>query len=416
MKNLFLLHDSAENKISYYYLAAFLILLPFDRFYSQLALAGFILHTLVHLNRGKLKNAFTVENLILSSIWFISLGGLLYTPYKDKAVDDILRQSAILLFPFFISASGFPVSRYKKKLLQLFALTCIIIILYLYAHAFYTIFYYKLSLSSLFNLVFINHNFSLPIGIHATYLSLYAGLSLVFLAFCFFNEPPGRSRILYSSGMIVLLAGLLQLASRSVLIATIFIFFAVFPLFLPKRVIRSRFIIVVFLIALLALTGVFSIDSFKRRFVTGLKNDLTETSLNNEQLEPRIIRWKFVMELIREKPFAGYGSGSEKELLKKIYYEKKFYNSYLHELNAHNQYLSVWLKTGAWGLLILLATFVYGLVHSWKKRDVVFAAFLIFVCIVSFSENIFDVNKGIFFYAFFFAFFMYSPAKKNQPV
>jgi O-antigen ligase len=406
MKNLFLLHDSVENKISYYYLAAFLILLPFDRFYSQLALAGFILHTLVHLNRGKLKNAFTVENLILSSIWFISLGGLLYTPYKDKAVDDILRQSAILLFPFFISASGFPVSRYKKKLLQLFALTCIIIILYLYAHAFYTIFYYKLSLSSLFNLVFINHNFSLPIGIHATYLSLYAGLSLVFLAFCFFNEPPGRSRILYSSGMIVLLAGLLQLASRSVLIATIFIFFAVFPLFLPKRVIRSRFIIVVFLIALLALTGVFSIDSFKRRFVTGLKNDLTETSLNNEQLEPRIIRWKFVMELIREKPFAGYGSGSEKELLKKIYYEKKFYNSYLHELNAHNQYLSVWLKTGAWGLLILLATFVYGLVHSWKKRDVVFAAFLIFVCIVSFSENIFDVNKGIFFYTFFFAFLM----------
>jgi O-antigen ligase len=169
-------------------------------------------------------------------------------------------------------------------------------------------------------------------------------------------------------------------------------------------------------ISLLALAGILTISSFKKRYVTELKNDLTNAALNNETLEPRVKRWEFVLDLIHQQPLTGYGSGTGKRLLKEIYYENKYYNSFLHGLNAHNQYLSIWLKTGIWGLAFFLASLLYGLAWGWKKKDVLFASFMLFCCIVSFSENIFDVSKGIFFYAIFYSFFIYSSLipEKNE--
>ncbi|MEO5561782.1 MAG: O-antigen ligase family protein [Chitinophagaceae bacterium] len=417
MRNLILIRDSIENKISYYHLAAFLITLPFDRLYTELTLFSFFIHIIIHINPKKFRTAFTRRQLIISSVWFVTLLGLIYSSYKKQGLEDLVRQSAILLFPFFLSLSGFPLSQYRKKLLQILGLTCVVIILFLFADALFAIYHYKLLLSTLFTFPFLNHNFSAPIGIHATYLSLYVSLSLIFFMYSFFEEKDNKKRAMHVIAMLILLAGLMQLASRSVLIATIFIFLIAFPLFLPKGRLRVRFISAVLLIAVLAFTGILTMDSFKRRYITEFKDDLTEVSFNNEQLEPRVNRWKFVMDLALQKPLIGYGSGSEKVLLKDIYFENKYFNSYLHGLNAHNQYLSFWLKTGIWGLAIFLFTLAYGLNMSWVKRDILFAGFMILICITCFSENIFDVNKGIFFYAFFFSLFAWRDYsfKKNNP-
>jgi O-antigen ligase len=77
-------------------------------------------------------------------------------------------------------------------------------------------------------------------------------------------------------------------------------------------------------------------------------------------------------------------------------------------LNAHNEYLSIWLKTGALALGFFLASLLYALILAWKRKDVMFATFMLCCCIVSFSENIFDVSKGIFFYAIFYSLFILS--------
>jgi hypothetical protein len=78
----------------------------------------------------------------------------------------------------------------------------------------------------------------------------------------------------------------------------------------------------------------------------------------------------------------------------------------LNELNAHKQYQSITLKTGVIGLFAFLLTLFYGFTIAWRHKDIFLAAFMIIIGIVSFSENILDVNKGIFFYAFFFSFFV----------
>ncbi|MDP4264768.1 MAG: O-antigen ligase family protein [Bacteroidota bacterium] len=400
------LQDSLTNKISFYHLGLFLVMLPFDLFYSELILISLSLHTLIHINKKKIGASFTRQNLVLSSVFLLNVLGLIWSRDREEGLEDIGMQFSIILFPFIFSASGLNLNRYKKKLLLLFGATCTVTIVFLYTDAIHIILYNKLSPAILFSPAFINHNFSQTIPIHATYMSMYTALSIASFLYFFPEEKSNRTRFLYIIAITILVAGLLQLASRSVLIATIIFITTGFFLSMPKGTKRTRFIVITILVSLICLFGITMIDSFKKRYISELEKDLTQVSVNNEIPEPRIVRWQYTLPLVKNAPVIGHGSGSEKRLLKEMYFEKKLYNSFLHELNAHNQYLSFFIKTGVIGLIILLVTFYSGLVAAWRRKDRVFWAFMILISIVSFSENILDVNKGIFFYAFFFSFFV----------
>ena len=124
-------------------------------------------------------------------------------------------------------------------------------------------------------------------------------------------------------------------------------------------------------------------------------------------------RWSLELELIEKFPFTGYGTGSEKDILKEKYFENKFYLSYLLELNAHNQYLSFLINTGIAGLLLYVYVLYFGFKEAIKRRDFLLLSFMIIIAVVSVSENILDVNKGILFYAFFYSFLLLSISKKD---
>jgi len=411
MKLIFRIPDSLENKITYYHFILFVILLPFNRFYGELVLISLLLHTIIHINKSGLRPIITTQNLILSSVFLINLAAIIYSSDQKEAFSNIERQLSILLFPTILTLTGLDWQRYRIRILKLFGFTFVLTILYLYADAIHIILYNKLPIRTLFTLAFINHNFSEPIGMHATYLSMYVALSSAVFLHLFLTEKRNNFRFVYGAAVCILLAGLLQLASRSVLIATIILIIPVFSLFMPKGIQKFWFIAISLLVLLIAITGITKIDSFKKRYVGDFKNDITQASINNEILEPRIIRWRYTLQLISHSPIFGYGSGSENRLLKEKYYENKLYNSYLNELNAHNQYLSILLKTGILGLFVFLLTLCYGFALAWRNKDIFLAAFMIIISIVSFSENILDVNKGIFFYAFFFSFFV----KQSKP-
>jgi O-antigen ligase len=405
MKQVFSIKDTLENKISYYHIAAFLLALPFDRFYSELILISFILHTLIHINKQKLRSILTTQTLLPASVFLTGTIGLLYSQDKAQGITDLQIQSAIILFPLSIAASGPDWKKYKMNFLLVFSFTCVFTILYLYIDAIRIILFNNLPLSFLFSQSFINHNFSSPIDIHATYLGMYCLLSLAIFLYSFLKATNNNRRIIYFLPILVLLAGLIQLASRSVLISAMVIA-PCFPFLMLKGAKRINLVAAMVVAAVFVVLVILNITSFKMRYVAELKEDLAQTSINNEVLEPRIVRWQYILKLIEKSPVFGYGSGSEKRLLKETYFDNKLYNSYLHELNAHNQYLSITLKTGVWGLLIFLFTLLAGFAAALRNRDIIFGSFLIIICVVSFSENLLDTNKGIFFYSFFFSLFI----------
>jgi O-antigen ligase len=89
------------------------------------------------------------------------------------------------------------------------------------------------------------------------------------------------------------------------------------------------------------------------------------------------------------------------------------YGPYLASLNAHNQYLSFTINSGVIGLVIYLTTIGWGFWQSIKKKDIILLSFLTLVTVVSFSEDLLDVNKGIFIYAFFFPFLIMSAGRPD---
>jgi O-antigen ligase len=80
-------------------------------------------------------------------------------------------------------------------------------------------------------------------------------------------------------------------------------------------------------------------------------------------------------------------------------------------LNTHNKFLRCWLTTGLLGLTAYMFMLGLGFAAAWKQKDLVWMTFLVLVTVTSFAENILDVQKGIFYFSFFFAFFFFS----NKP-
>ena len=392
--------------ITYGHLVFFLATLPFDRFYSQLALISLSAHVVINFRKSRIDSRLVKPAIFSSLLYLMALLGTIYSSYKVEAYNDWEKQMALILFPLLFLFSAFDFAKYKWKLLTAFAATCTITVLYLYVQVIRVILYNHLPIRAIFSSVFLNHNFSAPIGLHATYMSMYVLLSMVIVIILALKQT--KRGWLYIPAIIILALGLLQLSSRAVFISAVFVLNVSLPILLMKG--KQRWVATASFAALGLITvlAIVKIDAFKNRYVVELKEDLTQIADRNELLEPRIVRWQVAMDLIKNSIVFGHGSGSEIAILKEKYFEDKLYNSYLNQLNAHNQYLSFLLKFGIIGLGVYLFILYYGFKIAFRSNDVVFLSFLLIIFVVSFSENILDVNKGIFFFAFFYSYFVFS--------
>ena len=240
---------------------------------------------------------------------------------------------------------------------------------------------------------------------YAANFSLYIGISLVTFIWLMICSHRSLVRWCYALASLVLLAAILQLAARAVGISLLIILNGILPFWLMKGRMRRIFLFVSLSFTLLSLIAVVSNDNLHNRYLVQLEEDLRGDAGEKENPEPRMARWQCAWELIRASPWIGYGTGMEVGLLKEKYANHHLYDSYLHELNAHNQYLSFFLKAGIAGVLLYIGVLVMGFVQAFRLKDPFLGSFLVMVVCVSFSENILDVNKGIFFFSFFFSFF-----------
>jgi O-antigen ligase len=407
MNGLFRINDTTANKISFYHIMLLMASLPFDMFYSHLILISFALHTLIHLEKKRIRALFTLRTLALQSVFFVTLLCIIYTNNTNEALTETGRRSIIFIIPILLCLNPLNLQKYRPQLLLAFALVCSITIAYLYLDALITIRHFHLPSSMLFSRSFANHNFSEPINMHATFFSMQAAISLVYLLSLLIKEKKINYQILYLGCSLLLTAGLIQLSSKSVCIALFIIINIAVPYFLLQAAKRRKYILAAASFSVLLIAGILLSGTFRERYVTELATDLSPAKAG-EVLDSRLARWQVVVKLIAKRPVTGYGTGSEVGLLHDSFFDNKLYNSFLNNLNAHNQYLSFLVKSGIIGLLVYIATLAFGFKTGFQQKDLLFIAFLVIITAVSFSENFLDVDKGIFFYAFFFPFFAYS--------
>lgn len=365
-----------------------------------------MLHVIIHRRRELIEATRNKYAWLVQAVFFLTVLATIHTDDLPRAFSFWERQLPIFLFPLILFAEHEVIFRMKRKLLELSSILSVLVIAFLYIDALRTISYYNLPLDVLFSHRFINHNFSLPLDIHASYLSLIVAIGL--LAFIAnFNRQQVLSRKLVIMIMICfLLAGLIQLGSRAVLIGMLLVMNLAIPFYFFKTN-RVKLILGSVIVTTGLLFQLFRMDGFRERFVSDLQADVFNSMPLSEQLaDTRKERWTVAIDLVKESPLVGYGTGMETGILKEAYFENKFYHSYLHRLNAHNQYLSFLLKGGILALLAYLFILGKGMYYAIRSKDLVFTGFMILIITMSFGENLLDVNKGIVFYAFFFSWFL----------
>jgi O-antigen ligase len=397
------------NKISYYFLLAFVVMLPFDRLYSELALIGLGVHTLIHIQRP-LKWSLWWVGWLTVGIFFLTMAGTLYTPKPAQAFPQWEKQLALVLFPLIAWLSRLDWQRHRLRLMKAFAFSCVLTAVYLYGVAFHSVYSLHLPLTEVFTKPYMNHKFTAPIDLHATYFSAYLALSLVVFADQILRGNNSKLvQCIYGLAMLVCLAAFLQLASRAVCIAVVVILNIFIPLLLTSGRTRLRLMIVTCTLTVIAAAAVSRNSHLHSRYMLQLKQDLRSDTGAVEDPEPRMARWQCAWELIRVSPWIGYGTGAETDKLKERYAAHNLVISYTYSLNAHNQFLSFWLRTGLFGMLYYMGILILGFKEAWRRRDLYLLAFLLIITSISFAENILDVNKGIFFFSFFFVFFTPKP-------
>jgi len=413
MHGLFRINDSLTNKISFYHLVLLMASLPFNMFYSHLILISYTVHTLIHLNRSNIKPFFKLRTFALQSVFFITLFSTIYSINRDGAFNEWGKQITILIIPLLFCLNPLDLKKYRDQLFMAFSLVCTVTIACLYADAFITIKHYHLPALNIFTGAFTNHNFSLPIDIHATFFSMQVLLALVYMLSVLTTEKKLLNKVIYLMCSLILTAGLIQLSSKAIFIVSIIAVNAAFPWFLLKGRARLKFILGSAALFAVIAFGIWNMGAFRERYINELKLDMAAPTIG-ETSDSRLARWGVTMELIKKSPVIGYGAGSEIGLLQDGFFNKKLYDSYLNRLNTHSEYLSITLKSGLIGLLVYLGTLAFGFTISFRKKDLLFFTFMLLIAAVSFSENLLDVDKGIIFYAFFFTFFTFSSEIKKQ--
>ncbi|RYY95558.1 MAG: O-antigen ligase family protein [Chitinophagaceae bacterium] len=402
------------QKLSLAHLLLFAAALPFERFYSQLLLISLVAHTLIQLRRGALSLLWRRELLLLQSVFWITVLATAWSAQKGTAFPMWERQLAFLLFPVLLPLQGVDLRRAVPAVMRVFAWVNVAVILYLYADALAVIRFHRLPLSDLFGAHFISHQFAGPVGMHATYLSLFCALSLTALLLSLLSEKRRPAIIPLAVAVFVLLAGLVQLGSRAVLLATALILLGVVPFVVARGAARLRYLAVTVLVTALAGLTVYRSDALAQRLVADLRSDLSTGGARYSVADPRAARWALAWELVKASPLRGHGSGDEVALLKEAYYTHGLYDSYLNELNAHNQYLSFALRGGALGLLAYLGSLAFLARLAWRRRNALFGAFVLLLAVTGISENLFDVNKGVFFAAFFGPLFAWAALREPE--
>lgn len=125
-------------------------------------------------------------------------------------------------------------------------------------------------------------------------------------------------------------------------------------------------------------------------------------------LDFRVEVWKQAVDIIKDNPIFGDLKAQEKDLLNQKHYIDGKYYFMDSDLNSHNQYLSLLVKYGIIGLIIMLSylflIFRQNQIKSLKHTEIL--GFLTIIALSCLIENILDRHHGIVFFAVFYNYYL----------
>ena len=122
----------------------------------------------------------------------------------------------------------------------------------------------------------------------------------------------------------------------------------------------------------------------------------------------RLEYWKAAKGIINQHPWLGVGTGDINNAFNQQYREMNSQLDKEFRLRAHNQYLRIGATIGLIGLALFLFFLVYPVIAVRAWEEPLFIPFLFIVLMSMITEDTLETQVGATFFAFFYAFLLWS--------
>jgi len=259
----------------------------------------------------------------------------------------------------------------------------------------------------LFNYYHTYHNFTAHLQIHPTYLGSYFYIAIVFVLLHI--QKTKKHRLFFSSLLLFLIIIEFFINSRIILFLVLFTIFLFFIWFLRVQFKKNKIHFTIYLTSTLLFIGtlfLFVKDTYiYYRFTKELQWETSKnvnTKINKDNGgDSRLARWSSIIELIKDKPLIGYGTGNEKEVLERQFIKDGLTFSVENRYDSHNLYLSYFIQFGLVGVIVFIIYLFGNICVSIKSKNILLGALTCSVLLISIFENFLNNNAGIVYVAFF---------------
>lgn len=327
--------------------------------------------------------------------------GLIYTEDMDEGVELLGKQIFFLIAPLVLLAKDFNPKNYGKWVSKGLILGGLMSMLFLHFNNVVNIFDDKASLS---DLQFLGYNYTGlkfvdPLkDMHPVYLGSYY---LMLLALLWSKEFKLKGFLKITISILTLIS-IIFLNSRMIFLCLLVMIIGYGIIYYG----RVRYYLWIGL-AVLFIVGLFIKETYVfNKLVKGTVWELTDNvateGLDSKKVgDSRMARWKVAVDLIKQKPIFGYGTGTERELLTEAYRKERMEVSYKNKFNAHNQYLGYAIDYGTFGLFFLVMFFLINLKEAIQQKDIQYFMYIFIITTCCLTENFLIRNMGVNFVVIF---------------
>lgn len=354
--------------------------------------------------------------LLFASLFVWQAFGLSYAESFSTGVERLFKRLSFVIFPLVLFYPGVAVKKNINFILRIFAFSTFLYVIICFGDAMY----HSLHIMN-GKWVFMPHpidfeyenyfyglRFSDPI--HPSYLSLYIIISvLILFEFIFYMSLSLVKKSAIFFVILIFLITLYLLSARAGMLAAIIVFpvYFLFKLYnhFPKWAVFGLITTLVVLFVFFAVKNVKVSNS-----INNMSNQRIEETFKKD---PRIQIWQSAMGVIKRNPILGVGTGDASSELKEEFATRKYFDGYYENMNAHNQFLEIWLENGIIGLLIFTGIFFYMSYIAVTQKNILLGLFIISTIIFFIFETMMNRLGGISFFSLFSFLLIYS--KKEIP-
>lgn len=340
------------------------------------------------------------------SFYLAHLAGLLWTDNLKFGFFDIQVKLSLLLLPLIFMFSPKLESKNFEKTLSAYVIGCAVAVIIGVIQSSYNFFILDSGYVELYAE-------NLTLSLHIGYFAMYMNFAVIILIYRLYF----RTTNLYTYNnlvrvfLILLFSGAVFLStSRNGLIVLLFVLIlaVIYAVISFKKWLSIISLAVISWIILSSVwkdhnNSVLKFHGFDEITTTLKKEKLKKIDRSSSAV--RILVWQSALELIKDNPLTGVGTGDIKDELLRVYNEHDYVRLVKRRYNAHNQFLQTAATLGIPAAILFFLMLISPLIFNWKRWHFLGLFLAIIVGVASLTESVLEVQAGVIFYALFASLF-----------